>query len=112
MAWFAGLTTVMGKLFGPAAFNLLTPFIPGGVLVLGGIALRSDWRGVVSEFPKIFGDATSGVLVIFTVYVAGMLLIYVVNHCSEVLGYGLGYVLGAKLNSDPLGSIVAGAKGL
>jgi len=104
MSWPPSLTNVAEKLFGPATFNLLTPLIPGGALVLGGIALRGDWRGTISAFPKVFGEATSAVMVIFSAYLAGMLLIYVVNAASGLLGYMLGYAWGAKFAFDPLGT--------
>jgi hypothetical protein len=104
MSWLPSLTNVAERLSGPVTFNLLTPLIPGGVLVLGGIALRCDWRGSLSVFPKIFGEATLAILVIFAAYLAGMLLIYVVNAASELLGYMLGYALGAKFAFDPLGT--------
>src|ERR1019366_5840749 len=104
MSWLSSLTNVVEKLFGPATFNLLTPLIPGGVLALGGIALRADWRGTIAAFPKISGEATSAIIVIFSAFLAGMLLIYVVNAASELLGYMLGYALGAKIAFDPLGT--------
>jgi hypothetical protein len=104
VSWLSSLANVVEKLFGPATFNLLTPLIPGGVLALGGIALRADWRGTIAVFPKIFGEATSAIIVIFSAYLAGMLLIYVVNAASGLLGYMLGYALGVKIAFDPLGT--------
>jgi hypothetical protein len=103
MSSLTSLTNVVEKLFGPATFNLLTPVIPGGVLAFGAIALRAEFRCAIAAFPKIFGEATSAIIVVFSAYVAGMLLIYVVNAASELLGYLLGYVLGSKIAFDPFG---------
>jgi len=104
MSWLSSVVNVVEKLVRPATFNLITPLIPGGVLALGGLALRADLRSSIAEFPKIFGEATSAIIVIFFAYLFGMLLIYVINAGGELLGYMLGYALGARIAFDPHGT--------
>lgn len=94
------LTNIAERLLRSANFNLLIPFIPGGVLVFGELLISKEAAKTLTEFPKAFGYATSPVLIVFAVYTSGILLVYAVNAFTEAVGWSLGNFTGKKITGN------------
>lgn len=102
-AWSV-LADASGKLLRAANFNLLIPFIPGGILVLGELFISEEAVKALLGFPKVFGDATPAVLLLFGIYTSGVLLIYAVNAFIEGIGWTIGNFIGGRLASKTTAS--------
>jgi hypothetical protein len=77
------------------AFSLISPIIPGGILVLGGVLTRQDLRLVV------LGGGTTAEpwrigIAIFCAYVFGLLLNAILGSLSWISGFIAGYCLYGK----------------
>ena len=101
MSIISSLADVAGKMLRPSSFSVLVPFIPGGVLIAGALLLFKDPAKTLAVYPKVFGEATPGVVILFSAYVAGVILIYVVNTVGEFAAFMLGSFLGTKLTGGP-----------